>query len=633
VCWVSPDTGAHAVSGAFRDKWQSLGGATDILGYPIAEPTKVRGSDLLQEFQGAALYSSSGQLPQLRVRIDPSTEAAIWRTPAELSFNSMKDETGRPRFEPNINWAPAWRPTSAVATRMVFPASKVRFGPFYIAISSTLNRHVPVLLTISVMARSPALYEKGTDMKYQFKGANLDLTEIGRTSVTFFEDEADSKREVYIVATLPSVLNAVQLKASITGEGAEPTFRNFPEACGSLPQFADEDLHDRDKPCLQAAVNPLKLLVPRVIPLTIIYEPPGACSFANVTNTYSVGAALTVTDLESTNINTIKDTTLLGQKLEGSNLTSYKSSETERKSEVTIKNSTSLGTRLGLPIGSTPDCSTTPTVPASRQGPGKGDVFVLLFDPPEVFWDADNLTNFLFAGDKGYPNGVTRSDPFTVAAWQLASNEGLPIQLSKEEREAILSLDPFANPNLEFEERDGLRWPKLPKRFVFLAKQPLSQGFGRDSKTMQDQVSVGKVRTAIRDVTTGSESEDLDVPTQITMEALKFELGFSAGTAAGGFLASIGSEKWSDLKEDDLKRLGEKMGDSLTDAISKFFSHTSNTTTTLTYSQSRQINKRMESELTQNFYIMNPDAPMNVAIYYDTFLGSFAFFDLGPSSH
>ena len=51
IYW-SPETGAHEVHGAIRDKWLSLGGAAGELGYPITDETLARdGHSRMSRFQ------------------------------------------------------------------------------------------------------------------------------------------------------------------------------------------------------------------------------------------------------------------------------------------------------------------------------------------------------------------------------------------------------------------------------------------------------------------------------------------------------------------------------------------------------------------------------------------------------
>jgi hypothetical protein len=627
IYWT-PETGAHAVEGAIRQAWLNLGGAADMLGFPTTDELIDSTGLRVQSFQGVSLAWTAEKGAHLRVLVD-STGTAIWRTPAALSFFSDMEDTGRPRFEVNVGWAPRSHPTSVVATRMAVPTPRVRFGPFFLSVHQNLLNRPPVVCTISVLARSPSMYTQRADGTWQFNGATADLVEIGRGDFQFaFED--DVPRTVHVEAILPGVFNALKLRATMKGGGWNGTTVDFPVGCGSLPLQADAP-QQLDRPCLQAAVNPLGMVVPRVVPLTILYEPPGDCSWANATDTHVAGTALTVSDAQSTSTHTIHDSTLLGFSLDHTDFSEDKTSASDRKSEVRVTASASLGTRLGLPRESPRDCEPTE---ADRRGPGRGDLFVFLVDPPAIYWDADNLSNFLFAGAGLALPGVAPQFE-AVFAWQLAANQGLPagLSLSEQERAAMLSLDPFTDPNLEFEERGGLRWPKLPKRFVLLTPVPI--GLGRDvgfeSETMRDVLSAGSIKTAVRNNTTGSETDDLDLPVRLTLSALTFELGFAAGGAAGAVVEAIGRRGWSDLSQKEMTDLRDKVKDNVQGAFPALFTDTTVTTTTVTYSQSRQVDRLDDHAITQRFFLQDRDEGMTVAIYYDAFFGTFAFAQLRPT--
>lgn len=59
IYW-SPDTGAHEVHGAIREKWKSLGWETGFLGYPLTdESTTPDGDGRYNHFQGGSVYWTS----------------------------------------------------------------------------------------------------------------------------------------------------------------------------------------------------------------------------------------------------------------------------------------------------------------------------------------------------------------------------------------------------------------------------------------------------------------------------------------------------------------------------------------------------------------------------------------------
>jgi len=59
IYWT-PSTGAHAVYGAIRDKWQALGWERGVLGYPLSdEATTIDGTARYNDFQGGAINWTS----------------------------------------------------------------------------------------------------------------------------------------------------------------------------------------------------------------------------------------------------------------------------------------------------------------------------------------------------------------------------------------------------------------------------------------------------------------------------------------------------------------------------------------------------------------------------------------------
>lgn len=64
IYWT-PETGAHEVFGAIRDKWTEMGAERSTLGYPVS-PEQERGDGRIQRFQGGSLFwtPQAGVVPQ-----------------------------------------------------------------------------------------------------------------------------------------------------------------------------------------------------------------------------------------------------------------------------------------------------------------------------------------------------------------------------------------------------------------------------------------------------------------------------------------------------------------------------------------------------------------------------------------
>jgi hypothetical protein len=158
----------------------------------------------------------------------------------------------------------------------------------------------------------------------------------------------------------------------------------------------------------------------------------------------------------------------------------------------------------------------------------------------------------------------------------------------------------------------------------------LGAGVGFESETMRQVLTAGAIRTAIRDSTTGSETEELDWPVRWTLKGLTVLFGFTAGWVAGASLEALGRWAATDLSQGELTKLRDTVSDKVRDAIPEVFTQGAETTTTVTYSQSRLIDKMDEHAITQHFFLQDRDQGMTVAIYYDTFFGTFAFAALEP---
>jgi uncharacterized protein with LGFP repeats len=68
IYWT-PETGAHDVRGAIRDKWEELGWERSRLGYPTSDQRQ-HGEILSNEFEGGAIVWTQSTGAEVRQRID-----------------------------------------------------------------------------------------------------------------------------------------------------------------------------------------------------------------------------------------------------------------------------------------------------------------------------------------------------------------------------------------------------------------------------------------------------------------------------------------------------------------------------------------------------------------------------------
>ena len=538
-----------------------------------------------------------------------SGEPADWPTPADIIDNVCldpvhKDCDGKPvRHEVTIRW------DESVQTRMIVPSAKVRLGPF--RISKQVERlsgvnPVSANFIVTVWARSPALY----DASGQFAGARRGMVQIGAASrILGGTDNEDAV--LYVTATLPGVYTAVQIRASVGPLGGAS---RFPADCGDLPASAAAP-EVLDKPCLQVAVNPLAVLVPKVVPLAIVYEPPGNCSWANLTNSHAAGSAITVEESTSTSARTITDAQVVVQ-VDHSDFTEEKAKATSRRSQVTVSRSQSVGTEIGLPLESpgNPQCNNPDAAVPNRPnaGPGKGDLFVMLYEPPLIYWNTENMSNFVFL-DQAVPGHPRQY--LVATATQIATGQGLPpgVSFTPAEAQAILDLDPFTNP----------AWSPttLPARMIFLNEVwAISQGLAVEQNQSQRQVTVGEIKDAVRNADTSSR-DDVDFPTKLTLLALN--LGASAAAEAGiGMALEWMATQWADPSAAGFDDLDETIKGI---SVPNLFGIQNQTTVTTTYTRSVAIEASEETAITQNFHIKDRNQGMRVALFYDALFGTFAF--------
>ncbi|MEP6601429.1 MAG: hypothetical protein ABJB49_06405 [Nitrospirota bacterium] len=537
-------------------------------------------------------------------RAQPTPPPGTWPVSATLDYFFCEKGECHPSH-PVISTSITWGPVSS--QRMVFATTRVVFGPFHLKKDSVLGTSKtapPTTYRVEIWARSPAFY--GPDG--QFAGSNLHLRRIGSASAVL-RDEEETK-DLFVSATLPGVINAVQLRASINGTVKTSSF----PGCGDLPPLGGSSSLDQN--CMQAAVNPLAILTPHVAPLAIIYEPPGNCSFAKLTQTDVVGTTMSAQGSLSTSVNTLTDPGLVSKALgaEQQNVTLQQSSPNSRIARLTLSRSQTFGTALstGLPdlcrqVGAN-------VAPRPNSGPGRGDIFLLMVNQPLIYWDQGGLSNFLFGGSPG-------TQLLAVPAWELATPAGLEqlktqnnVSLSQEEANTILQLDPLTSLPATAPQGSGpFVYPALPKRFIPL-DQPivsLPSGLAADFSVTRDEV-VSADEQACNMSTSTTTSDTLGLTEKIAVFA--GELDLSLGVGGLGLDKDVASSVAEGVR-----------GISATDILGN-----THTTTVLGFSSCKGLQNLSESTDTQDAFLKDTNNGINVAPYYDAFFGTVAYVPLAP---
>jgi hypothetical protein len=511
-------------------------------------------------------------------------------------------------------------------TRVVLPGARVRFGPFKLGFVTT-NELVTATYTIRVLAKSPA----------QLK-TTPGLEEIGRASRTLSRASNLGKVEedAYVTATLPGVLSAVQFVVTVTLGGTGPSV-------SETSYFPRKDCEEagKDESCVLTAVNATGLLHLRYLPIGILYEPPGNCSYANLTQTRTAGASISVEETNAKATQTIRDMTVLdvsNAKLhkEHGDITEEQENAKGRTSLIKVSHGDQYGTRIGLPADNAgdPRCNMPgveiPNDP--KRGPGKGDIFLLLANwsegatnaspLPLLYWYTGGMSNFRLQRENINPKIRT------VSAWDLAYDKNLPY--TPEERKAFLALNPFA-PAYQPPTRPGLdpiitpnptldnipifpfgpfKKVELPKdRFVYVDSIPNDSPRiprGQTHKSEETIISSERIWNAVTKQSSES-SEKKDYAATLTAAATYAILeGSTGGSSPVGF---------EDLENGFNKVFGEEK---------------TTTNVTIRYSHDKITERLKGTERTQNFLIQDTSrqTPLYVDVYFDKLFGTMAFVEI-----
>src|SRR5690349_12149977 len=195
-------------------------------------------------------------------------------TPAALSYALFHDGSGDrdgPKTKPvhvdrRVHWG-------QIAPALVTPSQRVRLGPFHLStsIDQTPTVQFRASYSVTVSARLPANFPNNGP-----GDPDLNLHPIGSTSVAISQD--GDERDIYVDAMLPAAFNIVQIEARVGGPVGDAKFSVYPPNCSGAPSSAGDD-----KQCLLIVVIPFEWITPKIVPLAIVYEPPGNCSWARLT--------------------------------------------------------------------------------------------------------------------------------------------------------------------------------------------------------------------------------------------------------------------------------------------------------------------------------------------------------------
>lgn len=587
---IQPRHPLHRVLNIFRDRLVRLATLSVLIIFGVIETSTVERS-----------FLAHAQIVQTE-KVRPGYHG--WHTEATLSYQGCLDDTGqrqcsgkRQRGQADIVWN-----TNATPRQIIVPTQKIRFGPFHlrhhIRYFGPPNSEDPATrFHIAVWARSPAVYS--LDGKY--RGAKYQLEKIGEVTETLKGREAE--KDVYISVSAPGVFTAFQLRASINGDLKRSS---FPAECTNLPSSAVNP-GSVDTNCLQSAVNPLAVYKLPYVPVAILYEPPGNCSWSNMTSQHTQGAMIGLIRGSGTTRRTITDAGFFWD-VEHSDFTAENLFATDRRTQVRLSSAVTHGTRqAGSPASpGNPKCSDpNETVPQlSNTGPGRGDLFVMIRNPSMIYWDTDNLANATFSPTK--PPGEGES-VFAAFADQIRTGEGISKEISftEEEKQAILAMNPLVDLS------PGASSTEPPSRFILIDVYNLSQGVPLTHMFSQDLTFEGG-STLTQTTKRLLSSHDSEFIQSFSMKAIAYGASRAVESGAQEYLPKLGG---------DFKDLADVVEDV---TLPQFYKDESTTNVTIQYSKSSLMQNTADTTVTQQIFVQNTLRPMDIGIYFDPLFGSYA---------
>lgn len=517
--------------------------------------------------------------------------------------------------------------------RKALPGANIRVGPFHLEKKefiegATGNTGWPTRFRIQILARSPAVYEKSASGA-RFVGAEPYMRVIA--SEDFVVSELIAKRDVFVNATVPSVFTALAVRASVSPGSAAVgglTTAQAPRYCGNLPTSLTSGdssaIAALDQHCIQTVVAPSLIMGLDWLPVAILYEPPGNCSWANLTSSSHVGTRLSVRRESDT------QTTVL--RIEGPFWNREQSSSESGESrvdsqalDVQASVSNSAGTRFGTPISNpgNPFCNSGAEIPVRKDGgPGRGDMFALLKRPDLLAWSSGGKSNAIF--DPQSAPSVS-----WYSAHQIATGKGVhpSDRFSDTDKSVILALDPFVDPDSPL-LRDGLgrvidvRVATVPHigradRFVRLnLHRTFGAGVGFEhtrshALTLHDDTTLAtRTRKQL-----GSTSED-------AIQAISLK---ATGKAIEGGAATLGRKLNTLVPASDLGLDFGAIAKDLITSVLPFYVDKTTVSVLTTLTTSQTVERSLSDRNIQQFYVMDTVRPLHVEIYYDRLFGTYLF--------
>ena len=512
--------------------------------------------------------------------------------------------------------------TSASITgdkKAIVAGANAYFGPFSVNLTNggsapIYSGTVTQTYTVTIYASSPGQVASSTPLSF---------TQVGQVTRTL---TASLGKKVTSTFTIPVNLTSVFTDVKIVAQFSPgplgshptgPTTVTYPSgSCGSTTP----GLNSTTDTCMQGAVNPTGVLVPDVMPISIIYEPPGNCSWSNLTFSSELGTGMGMTQANSTATQVLANYSAAGGLFSSSsNTTQTAGNGTSATFNFSSNTTQAFGTSFGLPLQApgNPSCNAGIQVGniANTNGPGIGDQFVFVVQPTFLYWDTNGLTTFRLSTQQAPGTQETMGTAFIrqIDPVRPSLRPSFLANLNGAQLQAVRALDPMAPnhtgkpPTLSSGDpiacTSGASLPA--SRFVYLGRRCLSAGTSTQASqgTTYDSTTQSTLMSGMQSVMGSSGNQATkNISTIVGAFAGAVSLISGGGTAAFDTFGKVSS------------------------AFDMYVVHDSTTTTvTETTTTNTNLSSSQNNSYAQSFFLRDQNREVDLDIYYDSFFGTMAF--------
>lgn len=497
-------------------------------------------------------------------------------------------------------------------------SANVRFGPYTVTLSNTAANTFTQGYTVTVWAASPGLAPSSNP---------LEFVKVGETSGSVTANTGQTvSTSISVLARLDSVFSDIKITVSFTPSPTSavgPPFYDLPPGTivGTFPSAAcgatTPGVSSTTDACFQAAVNPVGVLVPDVMPLSLVYEPPGNCSWSNLTFTSSLGTAMNLSQSDGSTNSVLR--VFKEGPLAPTTTTTTETSVNSTNGAFSSFSSTAtqtFGSALAFPVQAPGSGCRSAQLPsgAPTRGPGVGDQFALAIQPTFLYWNTGGREGFRLSTK---PLEGTQPTIATAYVFQIDPDHpelapSFLARLSGDQLRSLRALDPMApvhgaadttNGAAPVAATSGRQLP--PTRYIFLGRRCNSAG----SATQTTQGNTYSDET-LSQLTSGFKlvANPSTVDTESVNKVLMSGTAAAVGAFFGGF--SGGSDAYSTVNSNYDKYL---------------VSNVTTTTVTETMAANTALLSNSNNQYAESFFLQDLNHELDVDLYYDTFFGTILF--------